>query len=203
MLPLMILCDFYCAWKYHRGCVWKLALRLLGGFIVGVGIATVLMMTIPGQQVWLKKVIGAVAIAFSLCYFGLLRDKRKIETVIPQGVWFGLVMGVLAGICSTLAHAAGPPVQMFLLSQVQTQDKQKHLGTISVYAMIGNLLKVPSYLASGAMTTSTLQITWPLALIVPVGLAVGVMIHNKLDNSKFNDVVNLLLIPIGLYLLVS
>lgn len=239
MLPIMIICDLYCVFRYHRGCVWHLVWRLLSGFVVGTLGATVLMTYVPGQQVWLQKVIGILVVVFAVCYFGLLRSRevrypgqmlwqrwltkaikavitvsshcffgltrsnRRIEDVVPQGAWFGFVMGVFAGVCSTLAHAAGPPVQAFMLSQARTQDKWKHLGTISVYAMIGNLLKVPSYLASGAMTASTLQITWPLMLIVPIGLAVGVAIHNKLNSEMFNDVVNVLLIPIGLYLLVS
>lgn len=210
MLPLMILCDLFCVWKYRKYCVWSLVWRLLGGFIVGVVAATLMMMYVPGQQIWLKKVIGILAIGFSLCYFFILRDKRKIEEFVPQGIWFGLIMGIIAGVCSTLAAAAGPPVQMYLLSQAKTKSKNEHLGTVSVYAMIGNWLKVPSYIASGAMTKVTLQMTWPLALIIPLGLAVGVFVFKAMDDPrkpkdprKFNDVVNLLLIPIGAYLILS
>ncbi|MDD5039000.1 MAG: sulfite exporter TauE/SafE family protein [Dehalococcoidales bacterium] len=210
MLPLMILCDVFCVYQYGKHCVWGLVWRLLGGFVIGIVIATLMMMYLPGQQVWLKKVIGVLAISFSACYFFFLRDKRKIEEFVPQGVWFGLIMGVIAGVCSTLAAAAGPPVQIYLLSQAKTKNKEEHLGTISVYALIGNSLKVPSYIASGAMTTATWHLAWPLALIIPVGLATGVLIFGAMGDSsrprdprKFNDVVNALLVPIGLYLLLS
>ena len=201
MLPLMILCDFFCVWKYRKGCVWSLVFRLLGGFVVGTVLATILMIWVPGQQIWIKRVIGGLAIFFSLCYFLLLRDKAKIEKHIPQNAWFGCVMGVVAGICSTLAAAAGPPVQMYLLSQARTQDKEKHMGTISVYALIGNCLKIPAYLLSGAMTKVTLGITLPLVVVIPIGLALGMLVNNKLSTKMFNDVINILLIPIGIFLL--
>lgn len=210
MLPLMMVCDVVCVLLYRRHCVWSLVWRLLAGFIVGVGVATLLMTYVPGQQVWLKKVIGGIAICFALCYFLLLRNKRKLEEIVPQGIWFGITMGVIAGVCSTLAAAAGPPIQMYLLSQARTQRSEEHVGTITVYALIGNWLKVPTYIASGAMTYHTLELTWPLLFALPLGLGIGVLIfrlcrirQGEGSPKRFNDVMNGLLIPIGLYLLAS
>ncbi len=210
MLPLMMICDVACALLYRRHCVWPLVWRLLGGFVIGVGVATALMIFVPGQQAWLKKVIGGIAIAFALCYFLFLRDKRKIQDVVPQGVWFGIAMGVMAGICSTLAAAAGPPIQMYMLSQSRTQEAREHVGTITMYALIGNWLKVPTYLASGALNYQTLQITWPLVFALPVGLVIGVLIfrlfrmgEHKGRTRLFNDIMNGLLFPIGIFLLVG
>ena len=203
MLPIMMVCDVWCVTVYRRGCVWSLVWRLLGGFIIGVGVATFLLVEVSGQEVWLKKVIGALSILFGLSYFLFLKDKKRMERTIPQGSWFGLAMGVFAGISSTLAHAAGPPVAMYLMSQAKGQSKDNFMGTIIMFAFFGNLIKVPSYLLSGAMTRETLAITWPLLAAIPFGLWLGWLLNRRLSYTNFQVWINLLLVIIGVFLVLT
>lgn len=203
MLPIMIICDVWCVVVYRKGCVWGLVLRLLAGFMVGAVVATFLLAKVPGQDIWLKKTIGALSVLFGLAYFLVFKDEKKLASLVPQNVWFGLAMGVVAGVSSTLAHAAGPPVAMYLMSQTKGQGKESFMGTIVVYSMFGNLLKVPSYLFSGAMSKSTLAITWPLLLVVPFGLTLGWWLNRRLVGVNFQNWINGLLVLIGLYLIFS
>lgn len=201
MLPLMLLCDVWVVYKYRRACVWELVIRLLVGFVGGVLVATYLLAKVPGQEVWLKKVIGGLSIIFGCSYFALLRNEKMMANIIPQKAWFGLIMGIIAGISSTLAHAAGPPVAMYLMSQGKGQSKEHFMGTIVVYTLIGNTLKIPAYIVSKSLNAHSLALTWPLIIVVPIGLGLGWWLNKKMTNSNFQVWVNALLIIIGLFLL--
>jgi len=198
MLPIMILCDIFCVAIYRKKCVWSKVFSLLSGFIGGLLIATFLLAKLPGNEALLKKSLGLMSIIFGLLHFILFRNNR-IEKYLPQNKIFGVCIGIVAGIISTLAHAAGPLIAMYFLSQ--GQKKENFMGSIVVYALIGNSLKVPSYLISGTMTTATLSMTWPLLLVVPPGIFLGWYLNRKLSNANFQTCINLILIGIGLYLM--
>jgi len=197
MLPVMILCDVWCVIIYSRKCVWRKVLSLLTGFIIGLGIATFLMAKISGQEIWLRGIIGTIAITFSLLYF--LFKNKKVEKYVPQRRWFGIVVGIAAGISSTLAHAAGPLTAMYFLSQ--GQKKENFMGSITVYCLIGNVLKVPSYIWSGIITIETLFLVWPFLFIAPLGILLGWYLNKRLSDTNFEGWINGVLIIIGFYLL--
>ncbi|MDD5291228.1 MAG: sulfite exporter TauE/SafE family protein [Patescibacteria group bacterium] len=197
MLPIMIFCDLCCVFIFRKGRVWKKVFNLLGGFFVGLLIATFFLKELPGQEVWLKKAIGSLAIVFGASYFFLFKDNR-IEKYVPQKTWFGLALGVLAGIVSTLAHAAGPLTTMYFLSQ--GQRKENFMGSIVVYAFIGNCLKLPSYFFSGILTRETLSFSLPLLLAAVFGIGLGWYLNRRLSDMKFKGAVNGILVAIGLYL---
>ena len=199
MLPIMIFCDIWCVIIYGRNCVWGKVFNLLSGFIIGMVIATFLLAGISGQEIWLRKGIGALVVIFGLLYF-LFFKNEKIEKYVPQNWWFGFIMGIIAGITSTLAHAASPLTAMYFLSQGQKKDD--FMGSIVVYCLIGNSLKIPSYLLTGIMTEQTLSLTWPLLIIVPIVIAVGWYLNKRLSDISFKGWINAILIGIDLYLIV-
>lgn len=142
--------------------------------------------------------MGLISITFGLSYFALFRNKR-IEKYVPQNAIFGVCIGVVAAIVSILAHAAGPLIAIYFLSQ--GKEKKSFMGSIAVYALIGNALKIPSYLISGTMTATTLSLTWPLLIAVPFGILLGWYLNKKLSNANFQTAINVILIGIGLYLM--
>lgn len=198
MLPVMIFCDIWCVAIYRKKCVWGKVFSLLAGFIGGLLIATFLLTKLPGNEIWLKKGIGVISATFGLLHFVLFRNKR-IEKCVPQNKIFGICIGIAAGIISTLAHAAGPVTAMYFLSQ--GQKKESFMGSIVVYALIGNSLKIPSYIFSGTMTATTLAIAWPLLIAAPFGILLGWYLNRKLTNANFQTWINLLLVGIGFYLI--
>ena len=195
MLPVMIFCDVCCVFIFRKGRVWKKVFNLLSGFIVGLVIATFFLRELPGQEVWLKKAIGGLAVVF-----GLLHFYKEIEKHVPKRTWFGLVLGILAGIVSTLAHAAGPLTTMYFLSQ--SEKKENFMGSIVVYALIGNCLKLPSYVFSGILTRQTLALSLPLLSAAAVGIGLGWYLNRRLSDLKFTGLVNGILVAVGLYLIV-
>ena len=63
--------------------------------------------------------------------------------------WHGLLAGLIAGFSSTLAHAGGPPVAIYLLLQ-KVPPIEFNASTVLFFAIL-NWVKVPYYAYAGVI----------------------------------------------------
>lgn len=199
MLPLMVFCDIWCVGLYWKKWAWKSVWPLLLGFSIGLLAATGMLSQLATHQIWLGRIIGGLSILFGLTHFFLKKDKR----ILPQKAWFGILMGMVGGVASTLAHAAGPITAMYFLSQDEEDNKDRFMGSIVFYSFLGNLLKVPSYLVAGTMNAQTWALTWPLLPVAFVGICLGVYLNRKMSTANFAGWINGLLVVIGIFLIIE
>jgi len=203
MLPVMIMCDVFVVVIYWRECDWKKMGVLLAGFAIGIWIADKYLLDIPGREVWLKAAIGILSIVFGTSYF--IKEKLKTKYKLPwwfASIWMGLLFGTIAGITSTLAHAAGPVLTMYLVAL--GFEQARFMGTMVCFAFFGNWMKVPTFLNKGMITWETMSITWPLFLVVPFGIALGWWLNCKMKkNNSFTGWINAILIGIGIFLILK
>ena len=195
LLPLLIGCDIVSVCFYRKDWSrWNVA-ALVPGFIAGVIIGSFFLGSIPDEI--LKRSVGAIAVGFVLL--------KVITSLLRQGArqyqpryWHGNLTGACAGFVSTLAHAAGPIVAMFLLPQ--RLPKKRYVGTLVVYFMIGNLIKVPPYVILGILNRSALLRALSFAYLIPVGVLAGVWMNRRLPEEPFRWIIYVLLSLTGIQL---
>jgi len=102
---------------------------------------------------------------------------------IPPGRRTGAAVGGLAGFVSTLAHAAGPVMSVYLLDQ--RLKKAELVGTLVVFFFVLNLMKMPGYLALGVIDGDTLRASALLLPLVPVGAVLGLWLHRRVPERPF------------------
>ncbi len=107
-------------------------------------------------------------------------------------------MGCAAGIASTIAHAAGPILALYLLAQ--RVDKRSFVASSGLFFAVNNLMKIPPYIHSGLIDATTLQLALRFAPLIPVGIAAGWLANRHLPQRHFDTVVTVLMLATSAHL---
>jgi uncharacterized membrane protein YfcA len=141
--------------------------------------------------------IGVISIAFSLQRLWAERAVKAAEAIEagPAKPWLGVLCGAAAGFTSQVAHAGGPPFQIYALPRRLPRDV--FIGTSAIFFATVNWMKVPAYIALGQFTP---QVLTTAAVLLPLALAstwAGVWLVRRVPAEGFYKVIYLLLIAVG------
>ena len=205
MLPLLILCDLNAVYHHYHNKVWRKVLEIylptLPGIVLGAWVWWKIGKEgIGPYEVLLKRFVGVIAILFSLYIIGketasatVARYKPGWKTAIPAGI--------AAGFCSTIAHAAGPIVGLYLFAQ--NLGKTLFVGTVAWTFLLINLSKLPFYYGVGLVRTDVLLFDLLLVPLVPAGSFLGKWLHERVSERLFNAVIFVLTLLAGIQLLLN
>lgn len=186
MLPMLIFADIFAAgyWRYHAQ--WKHLFRLIPWAFSGIIIAFFIMERINNEQ--LKLTIGIIVLAMLALRFrqNFLKPNSN-ETAVPTHWAFAASMGLLAGITTMMAHAAGPVMTIYLLSM--RMPKKKFVGTTAWFFFVVNWLKVPFSARLDLITLETLKLDLCLFPIIFVGAVAGVVALKRIPQKIFDTLV--------------
>ena len=198
LLPLLIACDVFSLWHY-RGTFNRAALkRLLPGAVVGIAVGTFFFGYFQSEPRILKVGIGILALAF-VC-FQVFRSVMEgaAQKSRPTTVR-GLVLGALSGFGSTLVHAGGPPVVVYLLPQ--KLPRATFVGTTVVFFAVVNAIKLIPYSFLGLIKVGNLTTIALLSPLTFVGVRLGIYLNRSFNDTWFNRVVYTVLFFTGLDLI--
>ncbi len=196
VLPLLIVGDAFSLYHYWKKWDSRNILWLMPGALAGIGVGLMLIGKLDDHR--LRQFIGGVAVAFIAIQW--VRDTLYAhpERYHPKH-WHGALFGLAAGVTTTLAHAAGPVVAMFLIPQRLTQEF--FVGTnVLLFALI-NWIKMPFFFWQGVCSLETVKQSLWLMPAVPVGVWIGVWCNRKLSPTWFMRVVYVTLFATGVELL--
>lgn len=193
LLPILMAGDVV-AVTAHRGRWDRGALRrLLPGAAVGVLLASIFLGGVDDRGI---EVFLAV---FSLLFVAYrLLEQRLVGGVREVGAGVAWVAGATSGITSTVAHAGGPPIAVYLLASGTRPEP--FVATTAAFFLVVNWLKVPGYLAAGLLDASMLRLA-PLALLLVPGVYLGRWLVRRVDAVLFERVILVLLTVGAVYLL--
>ncbi len=187
MLPMLCIMDLVALAFYWRHVQWGRLIYLMPATILGVAVASVLFVSDESAKIalsdrMLKILIGALGIIF-VAYFAarkwILRHMQASEPNWTKGAIFGFG----AGITSTLAHAAGPVMQMYLLPQ--QLEKKKFAGTSCAFFWMLNLIKLLPFAMFGRIQTENLKLGGVLLPVIPLGVAFGWWLTHKTEQKHY------------------
>jgi len=194
MLPILIAADYvaFAVWlgKWNLRAVWM----LLPGAAVGIGAGWAILHALSelraaggadAANAWLKLGVGAIALSFVALH--VVRSARGKPLMFRPVLWQGSVAGGAAGVSSTLAHAAGPIVAMYMLPQ--QMPKGQYVASTALFFWIANQGKLIPYFAEGMIDTHTLGAGLLLLPAIAAGGLLGKLLHNRVNQAQFNAVV--------------
>lgn len=195
ILIILICGDIFAVTYYRKNAVWKHLLRLFPFAFTGIFAGYLLMDRINDNQ--LKPVIGIIIlIMLGLNYLW----KKKSNLNIPQKWYFAAVLGLIAGITTMMANAAGPVMLIYLLAM--KLDKKEFVGTGAWYFFIGNLFKVPFSAKLGLINPYSLQLNFFILPGVICGAITGIFLLRKINTRTFNLMVEILTATAAIKLLI-
>jgi uncharacterized membrane protein YfcA len=92
-------------------------------------------------------------------------------------------MGLLAGLSTMMANAAGPIMAIYLLAM--RLPKHQYLGTGAWYFFIVNLLKIPFSASLGLITWTSLKTNLLLFPLIAFGAVVGIRLLKIIPQKLF------------------
>lgn len=164
LAPLVAFMDLFALRAFGRR-TWSVPdlVWLLPGLVVGVALGTAVLALVDPRAVTL--LIAVVTLSFGAHYF--LKGRLALPGIRPVAPALALVAGTASGFTTFVAHVAGPPITMYLLRR--GLDKGRLAGTSVAFFTLGNLLKLPPYLALGWSRPGLFLAALALAPAVPLG----------------------------------
>ncbi|CAN7315199.1 sulfite exporter TauE/SafE family protein [Pseudoduganella sp. LjRoot289] len=194
LLPVLCFMDLV-GFRVYYG-KWDVAnLKIMvPGAIAGVAIGALTFGTIPEAHI--RIVIGAIAVLFTLNqWLNFASRQAPASRSATKGVfWAGI-----SGFTSFLAHAGGPPAQVYMLPQ--RLDKTTYVATVSLFFMIVNMVKLIPYAWLGQFSSANLWTALLLAPLVPVGVKIGLWLQAQASPKWFYRIAQICLLLTGLQLI--
>ncbi|MBM4143257.1 MAG: sulfite exporter TauE/SafE family protein [Lentisphaerae bacterium] len=175
MLPMLCVMDLFAVCLYRRRIRWDVLRPLAGGTVLGVLLATLCFVSADRSLLAvsdrvLKLSIGMLGLAFVLYQYARARILRRMRGHRP-GALRAHALGVTAGLTSTLAHAAMPVMQMYLLPR--GLPKKEFAATTAAYFWALNLLKVLPFVWGGRFSGGDLALGALMLPLIPAGVLIG------------------------------
>ncbi|HRK29591.1 MAG TPA: sulfite exporter TauE/SafE family protein [Tepidisphaeraceae bacterium] len=190
MLPLLIIGDIIAVAQNRKEFDRQAIHYLLPGTVVGVVIGAAVLYWFhqkPPQVLaaLIKIEVGLECLLLTgLHYWRRWRGAR--QSLMKEPLRGGLT-GAAAAVSSTLAHAAGPIIAMYLIPL--RMGRRAFVGTSALYFFILNTAKLPAYLAAGMFDSVQLNLITILTPLVLIGAAIGALMVKRLSDRIFTQVV--------------
>ena len=189
LLPLFVISDAVGVWLYRKQYSWVNLKILIPAGIAGVLFGWLTAAMISEQTI--KFLIGLVGVSFCLqTWFKRGQDHAPKTADWPKGLFWGSA----AGFTSFIAHAGGPPFQIFVLPQ--KLPKAEFAGTATILFAIINVAKIVPY---QNLSPYSEEDFWKIAVLVPfalLGTILGAYLTKRIADAWFFK-----LVQVGLFLL--
>lgn len=196
LLPLLCVMDLVGLWAYRGKWILTELRILLPASLAGIAIGTLMFEFMSPAR--LRLLLGVVAISFTLNHWLQARLRQAAEQKL-FGPAVGTVAAAVAGFTSFIAHAGGPPVTMYLLRR--GIDRTQFVATTVVFFAVINYVKLVPYYWLGQFDASNLQTSLVLAPLAPLGIGIGVWLHNRVTDRIFFRIAYAMLFVVGLKLM--
>ncbi len=185
LLPLLIVGDIMAILRFRQHAEWSILKTLLPWTFAGIAAGAGVLVVISAGAI--KPLLGGLVLA--LVVLELLR-KRGVLVSLPHRKGASPVLGILTGLATTVGNAAGPLMNMYLLSR--NFIRHRFIGTAAWFFFIVNTSKVPVFASLGMMNRDTLMFDLVMAPFVVVGALIGRRILDIISDRIFTWLVLLL-----------
>ncbi len=191
LLPILIVQDVVGVWAFRRTVDWYVLGWTLPGAVLGIALGYLFAASVTPEAV--MAAVGGISILFG--GYRLWVERRGVPKASHAPGWVGSAAGVAAGFTSQIAHAGGPPFQLWVIPRMLPRDVL--VGTTAIFFAVVNWVKVPAYVALGQFTPANL---WTSAALMPVAIGstvAGVWLVRRVPAERFYTAIYVLMILVG------
>ena len=179
-LPMLVVGDALAVRAYHRHADWRYVWRMLPPACIGVAVGAAMMGRISNEG--FKPTIGWIILALAVLQAIRMRWPDWLGQV-PHAWWFVWAVGLLAGVTTMLANAAGPIILIYCLAI--GLPKFEMVGTSAWFFAIVNAFKIPFSVALGLIGSTTLRVNLLLVPFVLAGVFGGRWLVYRIPQRAF------------------
>ena len=170
-LPMLIIADRLGYPAVRQYATWKSAWKVTWPALVGMAIGVVVLGNVDNDT--MRRIIGGIILL--MCAIQLVsRINPEKFFAIACTRKFGFFCGTAGGVATVLANAAGPILQIYMVSR--RMEKMELIGVGARFFLVINFLKLPLGAGLNLITPGSLLTN----LILAPAIAVGVFGGHKL-----------------------
>ncbi len=188
-LPLLCAMDLASlkAWwgKWSREQLWI----IMPGGLLGVLVGAAIFGFLPDAAV--KLMVGAIALVFLARSLWQGRPGRVPPAPAAPHRGRGAFWGMMSGLTSTIAHAGGPPLAVYLYPL--KLDRAALAATTVVFFGVVNYVKLVPYYLLGQLSVTNLLTSLALLPLVPIGVRMGIWLQGWMSDKVFYRIIYVML----------
>lgn len=182
VLPILIAMDLVGIRAWRGKAAWPELKLLIPSALVGIGLGALAFGVMSDRMV--VGALGLISVLFAVDR--LLRrapagGKPAAPTAVPRA--WAIACGATAGFTSTLSHAGGPPLLIYLLGR--GLPRERFVATSVFFFAAINLAKLPFYVSLQLFNRDTLLMSALLLPLVPVGVWMGMHLLKRIPERPF------------------
>ena len=182
LLPILCAADVIAIWYWRRhaaaGRLFSLAPYVGVGILAGA-------LTLSLNEFFLRRLVGVIIALMLVAHLWRRFSKTKIEA-------HPLAYGFAAGYSTTVANAAGPVMNLYLLSK--NLPKEEFVATGAWFFFFVNLTKIPIYAWYGLFSRQSLVFDAILIPAIVGGAVLGRSVLHRISPKVFENTVIVLTI---------
>ncbi|MBS0210198.1 MAG: sulfite exporter TauE/SafE family protein [Planctomycetes bacterium] len=196
LLPMLVIGDISAVFFFRQHARWDYIRRLLLPAAIGILVGWWLMGRLDDRM--FKPLIGGIVLSLAVLQLARMWRGDWFEH-IPHARWFAWTIGLLAGLSTMLANAAGPIVAIYLLAV--SLPKYEFVGTTAWFFLIVNLSKLPISASLGLIHPDTLAMDAALAPAIVLGMVIGRWLVHRINQRWFDTLLLVFALVAGLRLM--
>ena len=184
LLPILLIMDFIAIYFYWKKWDKNNLKIIIFPALIGISIGGLTFQFISADSI--RILVGTICILFvSLAIFQ--KNNKIFNPTNNKGRFWSFI----SGYTSTIIHAGGQPLSIYLLPQ--KLNKTIYVGTMTYAFLIVNLVKLIPYYFLDLLTISNLKISLFLSPLAPVSIYLGYYFHKKFSEDAFYFLIYFLL----------
>ncbi len=180
LLPILCAADVLALWHFRRhaaaGRLFSLAPYVAAGMVGGA-------LTLSVNEFLLRRLVGLI-IALMLAAHIWRRFSKSEAPAHP------IAYGLAAGYTTTVANAAGPVMNLYLLSQKLAKEEFVAIG--AWFFFVVNLTKVPIYAYHGLFSRTSLIFDACMIPAIVAGAVLGRVVLYRISPKIFENLILIL-----------
>lgn len=194
LLPILCLSDLVALWTWWGTWSRRTLLLMLPGAMVGIGVGWATAALVSDDAV--RLVVGAIALLFVGRWLWARRGGAAAPR--PESAPRGALWGGLAGYTSFVAHAGGPPFQVYAMPL--GLSPAAYTGTNVLFFALVNYVKLVPYAALGEFDAENLGASVALAPVAVLLTFAGAALVRRMRAEVFYPLTYALTAAVGLKL---
>ncbi|MBR0558216.1 sulfite exporter TauE/SafE family protein [Ciceribacter sp. L1K23] len=182
-LPILLVMDAVALWAWRQYNDRRTLFILLPGAILGIGLGWATSSYVSANA--MRLVLGLITVAFVLRFVAetYVRHRGNEIAARSHNSVLATFWGTVCGYSSFVAHAGGPPFQIYVLPL--KLDPRSYTGASVRFFALVNLIKVIPYFALGELDTENLTLSFFLLPVALVSTLAGAQLVKMMKPAIF------------------
>lgn len=181
LLPILLTADLFAIWNFRKHAAANRLFGLAPWVVLGLAAGAWLL---KYDDKVLRPVVGGIILSMLAVF--LLR-KRAVNPLPTEGLAASGFYGTFAGFSTMVANAAGPVMNLYLLTK--HLNRQDFVATGAWFFFLVNMTKVPVYVHHGMIGKTSLMFDLAMVPATVSGALLGRRLLNVMPQHVFEGTV--------------